>query len=129
MKPVTVAPAALAQPTAHELALSGYWTALGTGALDLRKLDALAPPGDVVLDGAGIQALDSIGARVVQKLLGRLRAEGHAVQLRAWNPQHARMLDLAAEYAGPLPAPTPEPGVVERIGRATVGLLEHSREM
>ncbi len=124
MKPVTVAPAALAQPTSHELALSGYWTALGTGGLDFRKLNALPLPEQVVLDGAGVEALDSIGARIVQKWLGLLRAKGHAVELRAWTPQFSRMLALAAEHSKPAPALPPDIGPFERVGRATIAFLQ-----
>jgi hypothetical protein len=43
MKSLSVAPAALAQPAPGELALSGCWTVLGTGALD-RQFDALTVP-------------------------------------------------------------------------------------
>jgi phospholipid/cholesterol/gamma-HCH transport system permease protein len=128
MKPVTVAPAALAQPTPRELALTGYWTALGTGGLDLSKLGALHLPEQVILDGAGIEAFDSVGARIVQKWLGLLRAQGHAVELRAWTPHYTKLLDLAAQPVQPVRAPA-EPGLAERVGRTTVGLGEHALAM
>ena len=123
MKPVTVAPAALAQLDPHELALSGYWTALGTGGLDLGKINALHLSDQVVLDGAGIDAFDSIGARIVQKWLGRLRAKGHAVELRAWSPDFSRLLEVAAQPAAPTPTPPRQPGLPERVGRSTVDLI------
>src|SRR5437868_15004980 len=85
MNPMSAAPAAFAQPTPGELALSGRWTALGTGDLELRKLDAIRPQaGIVAIDGAGVEALDTVGARVLQNLLDRLRTDGHEVQLRGW---------------------------------------------
>ena len=66
MNPTSVAPAAFAQPTPSELALSGSWTALGTGGLDLGKLAEVKPPAqaEVVVDGAGVEVLDTIGARI-----------------------------------------------------------------
>ena len=126
MKPVAVAPAALAQPTPRELALSGYWTALGTGALDLDTLLTLRVPDEVVVDGAGVEALDTVGARLVQKLLARLRKAGTAIELRAWSPQYAKLLDLAGEYTTSPHMTAPEPGFFERVGRKTVDLGEHS---
>ena len=126
MKPVTVVPAALAQPTPGELALSGYWTALGSAALDLKKFDASPLQANVVVDGAKVEALDTVGARIVHKLLERLRAEGHAIELRDWRPQFSKMLDLASQYAGQVPASPPDPGLLERVGRGAAGFAEHS---
>ena len=131
MNPTSVAPAAFAQPTPGELALSGHWTALGTGVLDRKKLDAVSPPAktEVLVDGTGVDALDTVGARVLQNLLGRLREEGHAVQLRGWSERNAKFLELAARHPDAPPPPAPDPGLFERVGRATVGLAEHSRDL
>jgi len=128
MNPTSVAPAAFAQPTPSELALSGHWTALGTGELGHTRLAALKPQaGPVVVDGAGIDALDTVGARVLQNLLHRLQQEGHEVQLRGWSERNAKLLELAAHRPDAPPAPATEPGLVERIGHATIGLGEHAR--
>ena len=57
--------------------LSGHWTALGLGALP-RRLDEEAPVaaaprvGRPVVDGARVEALDSIGAMLIERWLGRL---------------------------------------------------------
>ena len=128
MKPASVAPAALAQPTPGEFALTGYWTAVGTGALDRKELEALRVPSrtEVVVDGAGVDSLDTVGARVLQTLLDRLRAEGHAVQLRGWSPRHEKLIELAGGHPGKPPAPPPLPGVFERVGRGTLVFGEHS---
>jgi phospholipid/cholesterol/gamma-HCH transport system permease protein len=129
MKPATVAPAALAQPTPRELALSGYWTALGSAAFDLKAFDASRLQADVVVDGSQVQALDTVGARIVHKLLARLRAEGHVVELREWSPQHTKLLDLAGQHASPVLSSPPGPGLLEQTGRRTMGFIEHSLEL
>ena len=131
MKPTSVAPAALAQPTPRELALSGHWTALGTDLLERRQLDAIRPPPqtDLVVDGTGVQALDTVGARLLQRVFARLRDEGHSVQLKGWDERSSQLLDLAAKDAPPPPAAQPAQGMLERIGRATVDTVEHSLEL
>src|SRR5450756_1153993 len=95
MKPVSVARTAIAQRTPQGLALSGSWTARGIGAIE-PQLDALsAPPKtELVVDGARIEALDTAGAWVLQKLLRRLGDEGTAVQVRDLRPEFARLLEL-----------------------------------
>jgi len=118
MKPVSFAPAAIAQPTPCEFELSGYWTALGIGAID-RHLEALTAPEktEVVVDGTGVEGLDTVGVWIVQKLLQRLRAKGHTVQLRAWSPRHAKLLDMVAQHPDTRPPSPPHPSGLERIGR------------
>ena len=121
MKPLPLVCAALAQPTLNEIVLSGYWTALGVGGLD-RQLDTLtAPPKtEIVIDGAALQGLDTAGVWLVQKLLQRLRGEGHAVSTRGFNPRFSKLLELgSAQRLAPPPAP-PRPALLERIGRDAV---------
>src|ERR1035437_7232218 len=98
MKPLSVAPAAIAQPTPQELALSGSWTARGIGAIE-PQLDALSAPSksEMVVDGAHIEALDTAGAWVLQKLLRRLRDEGTTVQLRGLRPEFAKLLEVVGQ--------------------------------
>src|SRR5471032_3014817 len=100
MKASSVEPAAIAQPTPQELALSGYWTARGIGAIE-PQFDALSASSksETVVDGARIEALDTAGAWVLQKLLLRLREEGTAVQVRGLRPQFAKLLDAVAQQA------------------------------
>jgi phospholipid/cholesterol/gamma-HCH transport system permease protein len=130
MKPTPVGSAAFAQPTPDQLALSGHWTALGTGELDRHKLEAIKPPaGAIVVDGAGVDSLDTVGARVLQNLLGRLRDEGHDVQLRGWSPRNTQLLEIAAQRREAPPPPPAEHGVAERAGRASVRIGEHSRDL
>ena len=131
MEPVTVAPAALAQPTPGELALSGYWTAIGTARLDCRKLRALKMPrqGSLVIDGSKVSALDTVGARVLQGMVARLEKEGHAVELRGWSERNTKLIGLAAQHSVAAPPRVPEMGLLERIGRKSVEIGEHSLEL
>ncbi len=127
MKPSSVAPAAIAQPTPPELALSGHWTALGIGAVD-RQLEALTvpPKTQIVVDGAGVEGLDTVGVWILQKLLQRLRGEGHAVQLQGWSPRFSKLLERVAQHRDAPPSPPPRPHAVERIGRAAAAVGEQT---
>lgn len=131
MKNVSVAPAALAQPTPSELALSGNWTALGTGAFDRSTLEAIRVPAQagLVVDGSDVAALDTVGARVLLDLIQRLRAEGHDVQMRGWSARNQKFLELAGRPAPALPADAPEPGLVERTGRKTFEIGQNAFEL
>jgi phospholipid/cholesterol/gamma-HCH transport system permease protein len=132
MNPMPVEPAAIAQPTPQELALSGSWTARGIGALE-PQLDALSAPSksEMVVDGARIGALDTAGAWVLQKLLQRLRDEGTAVQVRDLRPEFAKLLEAVGRQAAdqtnthsPVAgAPSSE---LERMGRSAAAAFEQT---
>ena len=66
----SLAPAAIAQINPQVFALSGCWTARGMGdhetELVLRPATSRQP---ITLDASGIEALDTAGAWVLQKLL------------------------------------------------------------
>lgn len=128
MSAVPVGAAAIAQPAPDALALSGDWTSRGIGSLK-RRLDALRVQSGtgIVADAAGIGALDTAGAWMLQDLLQRLRTQGHDVTLDGLRPEHARMLDLVSkrqaghglEHASPgQPVGQPAPGVLQGIGLA-----------
>jgi phospholipid/cholesterol/gamma-HCH transport system permease protein len=132
MNPLSVAPAAIAQSTPQELALSGSWTARGIGAIE-PQLDALSAPSgsEMVVDGARIEALDTAGAWVLQKLLRRMRDEGSAVQVRDLRPGFAKLLEVAGRQAAdetdtPSPvanAPSPR---LEDLGRSAAAAREQT---
>jgi len=132
MKPSPLAPAAIAQPTPQQLALSGYWTARGIGTVEPR-LESVRVPAQtqVVADGVGIEALDTAGAWVLQKLLLRLRDEGIQVTLQGLRPAHARLLELVAQHVADqakASAPTvqPSPTMFEGVGRAAQSAFEQA---
>ena len=135
MNPLSVAPAAVAQPAPQELALSGSWTARGIGAIGA-QLDVLsAPPrSEMVVDGARIEALDTAGAWVLQKLLRRLRDEGTTVQMRDLRPEFAKLLEVvglqAADRADAAsPVASASPSMLEGLGRSTEAVLKQGVAM
>jgi len=132
MNTLSGAPAAINQPTAQEIALSGSWIARGIGAIE-PQLDLLSPPekSKVVVDGAQIEALDTAGAWVLQKLLHRLRTEGAVVQLNNLRPEFARLLEALAQevVAQAERAPTadnPAPSGLAGLGRSTQAAFAQS---
>jgi phospholipid/cholesterol/gamma-HCH transport system permease protein len=132
MNSLSAAPAAFARPTPQELALSGSWTARGIGAVPLR-LDALTAPAqsELVVDGARIDALDTAGAWILQKLLRRLREEGTAVQLRGLRADFARLLDVVEPQTGDQTATLATAAgaprsMLDSLGRRAASALEQS---
>src|SRR5512143_3776060 len=73
----------------REARCAGTWTLEGVASLE-RRIEALPWPraGEVVIDGAGISALDSSGAWLLQLTARDLRARGVA----------ARIAGLRAEF-------------------------------
>lgn len=131
MNTLSGAPAAINQPTAQEIALSGSWIARAIGAIEPR-LDTLSPPekSKVVVDGAQVEALDTAGAWVLQKLLRRLRAEGAVVQLNNLRPEFARLLEAVAQQvaaqAERAPASDPVPSGLAKLGQSAQAAFEQS---
>jgi phospholipid/cholesterol/gamma-HCH transport system permease protein len=132
MKLMSVEPAAIVQPTPQNLALSGCWTARGIGAID-RQLESVRVPAktEALADAARVDALDTAGAWVLQKLLLRLRDEGTVVTLRGLRPEFAKMLAVVAQHiadqdAKPAPAASPSPAPLERIGRSAAAAFEQA---
>src|SRR5450759_5322992 len=132
MKPMSVVPAAISQPTPQELALSGSWTARGIGAIE-PQLDALSAPSksEIVVDGARIEALDTAGAWVLQKLLQRLRDEGTAVQVRDLRPEFAKLLEVVERQITDQkdtlsPVASAPSSTLEGLGRSAAAAFEQT---
>ena len=131
MTSLSVAPAAIAQPTPQELALSGSWTARGIGAIE-PQLDALSAPSEseMVVDGARIEALDTAGAWVLQKLLRRLHGEGTAVEMRDLRPEFAKLLEIVgrqvADQADTPPVASAPSSKLESLGRSAAAAFEQT---
>jgi phospholipid/cholesterol/gamma-HCH transport system permease protein len=135
MDPLSVAPAAIARPTPQELALSGSWTARGIGTIG-PQLDALSAPDNsgIVVDGKRIDALDTAGAWVLQKLLRRLRDEGTDAQVRNLRPDFAKLLEVVGQQVddqkdSPSPAAGAPPSMLESVGRSTEAALKQAVAM
>lgn len=130
MHPMSAAPAAIAQSSPQAFALSGAWTARGIGTI-APQLDAISAPAgqELLIDGARIEALDTAGAWVLQKLVQRLGGDGKALRLHGLRPEFARLFEAIeqqiTDQERPLasPAITPPSGL-EAVGRNTQGALE-----
>jgi phospholipid/cholesterol/gamma-HCH transport system permease protein len=132
MKPLSVAPAAIAQPTPQDLALSGSWTARGIGAIE-HQLESVRVPSktEAIADGAGIEALDTAGAWVLQKLLLRLRDEGIVVTIRGLRPEFAKLLEAVgrqvADQTDTLsPVASAPSSKLEGLGRSAEAAFEQT---
>ncbi|HSO44434.1 MAG TPA: ABC transporter permease, partial [Rhodoferax sp.] len=130
MRTHPVAPVAVSQANPQAIALSGCWTARGMGDhendLVLRPADSQAL---LTVDASGIQALDTAGAWVLQKLLAGPRGDGAGVSLRGLPVEFAQLLEGVRQHAvaqsrEPVPAAPPAPSVWESTGRAAASTLE-----
>jgi phospholipid/cholesterol/gamma-HCH transport system permease protein len=124
MRALTETPAVLTQPTAHECMLSGQWTARGIGPITDR-LDNLQLEGraEMVIDGSQIEALDTVGAWKLRRVINRLHESGATTALRGWRSEHTRLLDLIDQQPLAPAAASRERPALERLGRSTVQLL------
>ncbi|MDP2368157.1 MlaE family ABC transporter permease [Rhodoferax sp.] len=136
MKPLIETPAAIAQATPQELAFSGCWTSRGLGGLQPSLASVRLPSGEQTsADGARIEALDSVGAWLLQKLLRRLRDEGAVVTLTGLRPEFVKLLEVVAQHLGePDPQTAPvnarrPPTALERVGRAAAPAWEQAVAM
>ena len=74
-----LAPASFSQPSPQSVVLTGGWTAVGMGGIEHRLDELIATLGaETLVDGAGVDALDTAGACVLQRLLLRTRGTGAA---------------------------------------------------
>jgi phospholipid/cholesterol/gamma-HCH transport system permease protein len=110
---------------AGDLAVSGYWTALATGAVEkqIETLLATKLSGSITVNGAGVEALDTVGVWLLQRLLQQLQQRG-TVELRGWQPQHTKLLDLVAQNPLVHAAPLPQLPVLEQLGQTVIEALQ-----
>ena len=127
MQPFLVTPAAIAKPTPKAMVLSGAWTTLGIGTLN-RQLEEPSTPATspLVIDGTGVESLDTVGVWILQKWLVRLRGQGDTVEMVGWSPRFSKLLETAAQHpTAPLPAPM-QLSSLARIGHAAYAVGEHA---
>jgi len=130
-----LAPASFSQPSPQSVVLTGGWTAVGMGGIEHRLEALIASSGaETLVDGAGVDALDTAGAWVLQRLLLRTRGTGVAPTVSGLRAPFARLMDVVArqfadQAAHPAPARTPAQNALERIGRGTVAALQEGLSM
>jgi phospholipid/cholesterol/gamma-HCH transport system permease protein len=137
MKPVPNQPAIITQPTLQSFKLKGCWTALNMGTIE-HQLAIIQVPANtnVVADCTKIQAMDTAGAWVLQKLLLRLNQQNTMVDLSSLDTKFRKLLDtinadmtnLSQQENVAQSKSTFTPNFAERIGRNTVDALQQSTE-
>lgn len=128
MKPQSATPAAIVQSMPEKLVLSGSWTARGIGTIEA-QLAALSLPARsaISVDGARLEALDTAGAWLLQKLLQRLQSEGSRIALHDFRPEFAKRLEVVGQHVQGSPNPAQAkapPGRLDNLGRSVAAALE-----
>jgi phospholipid/cholesterol/gamma-HCH transport system permease protein len=122
-------PAAMAFAAPAAWTLSGHWTALGIGDL-ARNRDVPArtrTAGKLVIDGSRVDALDSVGALLIERWLVQAEPgerEQADVEWRGWRPEHLRLLERVGQR-GPttVPRAPPPPSWIARLGRSSAAIV------
>lgn len=128
MNPSPPTPAAVDQRSPQELVLSGSWSVRGIGAIGAR-LDALSAAGAsrLTVDGAHVEALDSVGAWVLGKFLKRMREQDVVLQIQGLRPQFSTLLEVVAkeDHRAPGPGQPARPASrLEQLGRHAASSAE-----
>jgi len=124
----SVVPATIVQSMPQEIVLAGCWTARGLATID-SQLDALptSQKSEMSVSGAGIDAFDTVGAWVMQKLLRRL----HVAQVCGLRPEFAKLLEIveqqvATQTAQPPPVALASLSKLEGIGQSVAAAFEQA---
>ena len=112
-----------------ELAASGAWTAVNADELE-RLVDAAAPQvagaQRILLDMAGVEALDTIGAWLLERLIRNSNLNGKRAQFTGLSPRHRGLIDemhaVNLEPRTHLRVASPLTTALEAVGRAAVRL-------
>ncbi|MEO8526066.1 MAG: MlaE family lipid ABC transporter permease subunit [Caldimonas sp.] len=119
----TPAAATISQPTPDEWTLAGSWTVAGLGGLP-KSLTTVAPVrGAVVLDGSGLEAVDSAGAWVLKRWLG---SHGATASLRNWPPRWRTLMELVMQHAAQNMPPVPQVSKLQAAGHAAASVMQQS---
>jgi phospholipid/cholesterol/gamma-HCH transport system permease protein len=116
-------PAAITQTTEREWKLSGSWTVPGLGELAHELGAGACAPGEVVLDGAGLEAIDTAGAWVLQRWLSR---HGAQPRLRDWPPRLAKLMALVSAHSA---EPLWQPRLRSPLGRLGKNVVDALQQM
>jgi phospholipid/cholesterol/gamma-HCH transport system permease protein len=129
MQTQLVANAAITQSTDKTLTLSGSWTARGLEGIGPKIASlSLSPGSRAQVNGAGIDAFDSVGAWLLHKLLLRAGGTPSAAPVTGLRPEFARLLaavqsEVGAGAAAAAPAENRSSSRLERLGRAALARL------
>ncbi|MBT9522509.1 MAG: MlaE family lipid ABC transporter permease subunit [Dechloromonas sp.] len=95
---IPLAQAEIARTTPQELVASGSWTAYGIGQIEAELKALSAPSGStMVIDASRIEAFDSVGAWIMEKLRRRLGEESVGVDIRLLKPEFAKLLEVVGQ--------------------------------
>ena len=137
MKPLPNRLAAITQPSSLGFKLEGCWNAQNMGNVERQILIIQVPArSTVTADCAKIEAMDTAGAWVMQKLLQRLNKQNTTVKLDGLQPIFKKLLDtisadttIANQQENDAKAtPTLTPNLVERIGENTMDAFKQAAE-
>jgi len=124
--------AAISQASMPTLGLTGPWTACTLSTV-MPQIDALRVPvsATIVIDGSRIEALDTAGAWVLQRMLLRLRGDGAVVTLQGLGAESAALLKIAAQQIetqveNPASAAVATPTALELVGRSASAALQRT---
>ena len=119
-------PAAISQTAEREWELSGNWTVRGLGELAVQLAELPCAKGEIALDGARIEAIDTAGAWVLQRWL---RQHGASAALRRWPPRLEKLMALVSAHpTEPLLQP-PRRSPLERVGKRAVAAWEQANAL
>ena len=111
------AAATLVSQTPGVWILAGAWTLQGLGDL-ARRLPPAPPAGaPLVLDGSALGAFDSSGAWLLRHWL---QAQAPQAELRQWPAAWQALMQLASAADVQIARPPRQPGLVQRLGLATL---------
>ena len=122
--------ASVTQPTPQTLTLSGRWTALHMSSAQTQfESIQVASSEHVTADAAGIEALDTAGAWLLNKHLLRLRSNGAVIEVHGLRQAFATLMSVVEQGASTLseqpPTRVATPSTtLERIGKRTSEILE-----
>jgi phospholipid/cholesterol/gamma-HCH transport system permease protein len=120
--------AAITQPNTNQIVLSGRWTARGVGETQ-HALLSISATSAANVDATGVEALDTAGAWVIQKLVARLRTEGVNVSINGFDPKFSKLLHAVEEQFAALAGsqatmPKSSISLHERVGRGVTAVFE-----
>lgn len=98
---IPAAPAEITRTGSQEFALSGAWTAQGIGQIETQLKALSASVGSsMVIDASRIEAFDTTGAWIVEKLRRRLGGESGVIEIKELRPEFAKLLEVVGQEVG-----------------------------